>query len=841
MWQIICLICISFVSNAEYLVISPNYISSNELPLRILNFDSPSTLQIEVYEALETHCWQVDSEERTRDSLINAGCMDRRPIGTETSATTVGWNDLNFDLTSSEFESLFVVVIDGEKEYVRTVSVGAPSADRGLLLQSDKSLYKPGETVKFRVIPLQRDLRTFDAEISMRLTSPDGMLLAEWENLPASDGFVKAEFPIDDSLGDSFLGEWTIEANSGDYSTSRTFTLEEYVLQKFSVSVDKPSYVLSTQRQIEVSVRGEYTYGEGVQGVARLQYRSASESECWGYQWYYPGMTWESRVCGFYPTTKSSCTCNFNNDDSGFPSYWTDYYGTSQPLIELTAELENGEATFQIDSSTVHSFGNRDVCVRVFIEEESTGETLEEVTSVLVDDNPYKVLFEESTCTPGFDYSTTVTFTDPGGLQVSPPAGEPEIRVFWENESSGWHYNYDGADPPEETNIRTEIDSAFISQTKLDDTGGRILLTVENAGIPFDAFKLHVEVNYGDDQSSQQRLEVPCLYAKNAETGQIAQARIQAISDSTSARVDDTISFSYGATSDVGEVYYMLVSGQSADSWNAEPTTIVDSGVFAEATSTVDIVVSVDHVPALRFVVFGSEGTLLAHQVTVEVSPRYADTSATFSYTSDDEDGDSVIPGSQVDINMEASAGSTMLVGIVDSSILLMSTPNDIIESYIMSQGFIPEVDHQYCQWQLDANQAIKDGGLNLLASDFANAGRDYYPVVWFENSIDLVDGTVAIAEGGVDRDVPSMEDAAAEPEQQVQTRKNFPESWLWIEVPMDADTATLASIAPDTITEWTMTAISVHSESGNKIKRNSFSFQTLKNCESLESRPHRR
>ena len=74
---------------------------------------------------------------------------------------------------------------------------------------------------------------------------------------------------------------------------------------------------------------------------------------------------------------------------------------------------------------------------------------------------------------------------------------------------------------------------------------------------------------------------------------------------------------------------------------------------------------------------------------------RYADTSATFSYTSDDEDGDSVIPGSQVDINMEASAGSTMLVGIVDSSILLMSTPNDITERYIMSQGFIPEVGHR--------------------------------------------------------------------------------------------------------------------------------------------------
>eukprot|EP00493_Phyllostaurus_siculus_P000133 UN00135 len=104
---------------------------------------------------------------------------------------------------------------------------------------------------------------------------------------------------------------------------------------------------------------------------------------------------------------------------------------------------------------------------------------------------------------------------------------------------------------------------------------------------------------------------------------------------------------------------------------------------------------------------------------------------------------------------MEASAGSTMLIGIVDSSILLMSSPNDITETYIMSQGFIPEVGHEYCQWQLDANQAIKDGGPNLLASDFANAARDYYPVVWFENSMDMEDGSIAIAEGGVDRNVP--------------------------------------------------------------------------------------
>ena len=62
------------------------------------------------------------------------------------------------------------------------IKIGTVSQDQGLLVQTDKSLYKPGETMKFRVIPIKRDLHTqSDPEVSVKLTSPDGNIMTQWK------------------------------------------------------------------------------------------------------------------------------------------------------------------------------------------------------------------------------------------------------------------------------------------------------------------------------------------------------------------------------------------------------------------------------------------------------------------------------------------------------------------------------------------------------------------------------------------------------------------------------------------------------------------------------------
>ncbi len=125
---------------------------------------------------------------------------------------------------------------------------------------TDRPLYEPGNTVKFRAIALKAsDLTPLEERPgTWRVTDPNGELLLE-ERAPSGQwGVVSGSFPIDRS---SASGTWTVSWQSGNTNEQRTFTVKPFTLPRFRVeaSTAKPFY----RRGERPVLKGSVTYSSG--------------------------------------------------------------------------------------------------------------------------------------------------------------------------------------------------------------------------------------------------------------------------------------------------------------------------------------------------------------------------------------------------------------------------------------------------------------------------------------------------------------------------------------------------------------------------------------------------
>ncbi|KAM3913954.1 alpha-2-macroglobulin-like [Leptodactylus fuscus] len=129
-----------------------------------------------------------------------------------------------------------------------------------ILVQTDKAIYKPGQTVKFRILSLDEDFMPQNILIPVvEIKDPKENRISQWLNVSLVQGIVELSFALS---SEPTLGEYSIKVKD----TSHTFSVEEYVLPKFEVILQLPKYVLFNSEQFPVKVCGKYTYGKPVRG-----------------------------------------------------------------------------------------------------------------------------------------------------------------------------------------------------------------------------------------------------------------------------------------------------------------------------------------------------------------------------------------------------------------------------------------------------------------------------------------------------------------------------------------------------------------------------------------------
>ncbi|NWQ66218.1 OVOS protein, partial [Neopipo cinnamomea] len=153
-------------------------------------------------------------------------------------------------------------------------SVAIQNVDNVVFIQTDKPIYKPGQTVLFRVVTLDTQFRPVQERVKRlvleesqisNLCPNQGVSLGD---LRSSHGIVQLSFPL---IPEPILGSYdiTLETKSGE-KEYHSFRVEEYVLPKFKVTTAGPKRISFFDEEVSVNVCASYTYGQPVQGNAQI-------------------------------------------------------------------------------------------------------------------------------------------------------------------------------------------------------------------------------------------------------------------------------------------------------------------------------------------------------------------------------------------------------------------------------------------------------------------------------------------------------------------------------------------------------------------------------------------
>ncbi|XP_036313280.1 alpha-2-macroglobulin isoform X6 [Pipistrellus kuhlii] len=185
--------------------------------------------------------------------------------------------------SSEEVMFLSVRVKGATHEFRRQTTVVVKNLESLVFVQTDKPIYKPGQTVKFRVVSLDENFHPLSELIPLVcIEDPKGNRIAQWQKLQLESGLKQLSFPLS---SEPFQGNYkvVVQKESGE-RTEQAFTVEEFVLPKFEVKVTVPKIITILDEEVTVSVCGTYTYGKPVPGHVTMSMcrKYHNPSNCFG-------------------------------------------------------------------------------------------------------------------------------------------------------------------------------------------------------------------------------------------------------------------------------------------------------------------------------------------------------------------------------------------------------------------------------------------------------------------------------------------------------------------------------------------------------------------------------
>uniref|UniRef100_A0A8B9CCL9 Alpha-2-macroglobulin n=1 Tax=Anser brachyrhynchus TaxID=132585 RepID=A0A8B9CCL9_9AVES len=180
--------------------------------------------------------------------------------------------------SNSTSVAFLTVMVKGETLQFRSrKSVLVKNSESLVFVQTDKPIYKPGQTVLFRIVSLDKDFHPLNEK------DPQRNRIYQWQGVELETGLIELSFPL---TSDPMQGSYKIVVQKSVTShVEHSFSVEEYVLPKYEVLVKLPKMITIEDKELPVSVCGLYTYGKPVPGLVNVQVCrkfSHSGSHCYG-------------------------------------------------------------------------------------------------------------------------------------------------------------------------------------------------------------------------------------------------------------------------------------------------------------------------------------------------------------------------------------------------------------------------------------------------------------------------------------------------------------------------------------------------------------------------------
>ncbi|XP_075072197.1 alpha-2-macroglobulin-like protein 1 [Mixophyes fleayi] len=639
-----------------------------------------------------------------------------------------------------------------------------------VLVQTDKAVYKPGQTVRFRILSLDEDLKPKNILLpAVELQDPEKNRIGQWLDVSLKQGIAELSLSL---TSEPQLGEYTIKVKD----TVHTFTVEKYVLPKFEVILQFPKYVMFNCESFTIKICGRYTYGKPVQG----DYQA---SVCQNPYSYALKMTVDavSDICVNFAGKLDKSGCH---------------------IIEVKSEAFKMRMNYM----------ERKLKVVAFITDEATGIKLSALSETSISALMTKVSFVDADTNykPGLPYSGVIKVEDVGDNPVS------GTKVYLQSKFG----------PINQTLLTNEKGQASFTLNTTDWKGTvflRVKTSLENRVHIFGT----VHALYGFDN-----LRLSPFYSRSNSFLKLhSMDRVLPCEGTQEVQVEYIIKHrELEKEAKQIDLHYLVTSkGSIQDSGSLEINN-ENSNEDLRGKTTLKLPLNAGTSSYLRALVYIllPNGEILADSAKFNIL-RCFNNKVSVGFSPDE-----VLPGSDVSLRVQAAPGSLCGLRVVDQSVVLMKPEKELTADKVYGlfpfRDF-GEYDYRIQDYE-DQCESLdypplsyfpelspRRSFMHLWYRDDAN--DDVYSLFKYmhlkiitsadiKNSRNCIEEAVKSASpGGRDFGRERGNTVLPVPKEVEKVRKDFPETWIWQLLTVgNSGSSELHHRAPDTITDWNAGAI---------------------------------
>ncbi|XP_074008094.1 alpha-2-macroglobulin [Numenius arquata] len=697
-----------------------------------------------------------------------------------------------FSLPKSNSQSpatfITVTVKGATLQFRSRKSVLVRNSESLVFVQTDKPIYKPGQTVLFRIVSLDKDFRPLNEVFPLvYIEDPKKNRLYQWTKAELKGGLIQLFFNL---TSEPMQGTYRVVAQKASGKTiQHPFSVEEYVLPKFEVTVKMPKVITILDEKLQVTVCGLYTFGKPVPGLVSF------------------------RVCRNFEHASTTCYGEESRAVCDEFSGQVNNYGCISEVVKTKL--------FQLKRS---GYENK-LHVEAKIKEEETGVELTGTSFSEITTTISKITFEHSDShyKPGIPFFGQVKLVDGSGA----PIANETVRISLQG---GQENNYT-------TNEEGRAWFALNTST----------LYFDSVGIR----AIHKVHRYCYDRSwvvpyyAEGYLPLKRFYSPSNSF-----LKIEPKSETLSCGSSVEVRMHYILTPEaIGEqkkiVFYYLVMAKGII--KQAGTHVLDlNQESANGVFSLQLPVQAEIAPMAQVLVYTTapSGEVIADSTKFNVEKCFGN-KVDLSFSPSEG-----LPSSDAHLLFRASPNSLCAVRAVDKSILLMKPEADLSPSSVYSLLPVKEVHDYHGPDRLleeplencvplkkivlngityspvvemneeDTYSILKEMGLKIFTNTKVRkpwycSSENYEGHGPVGTVVDFF--SISSHSGPQPHMMPRLHATLRTPEEVTETvRKYFPETWIWSLVSISSEgNADLDVTVPDTITEWKANAFCTSADTG--------------------------
>ncbi|XP_069347209.1 pregnancy zone protein-like isoform X2 [Eulemur rufifrons] len=204
--------------------------------------------------------------------------MQSRDLLTDLVAERNSFHCSPFIVSLPSSPAVIVVQVKGPTQhFIKRKRMHITKVENTVFVQTDKPIYKPEQTVRFRIVSVDINFRPSDETFPVvYIENPKRNRIFQWQSVQLQGGLSQLSFPLSmEPIQGSY--KIVLQKESGR-RIERSFDVNEYVIPKFEVQVKMPKIIGFLDEDFVVSVCGLYTYGKPVPGLVTINvYRKYSQ------------------------------------------------------------------------------------------------------------------------------------------------------------------------------------------------------------------------------------------------------------------------------------------------------------------------------------------------------------------------------------------------------------------------------------------------------------------------------------------------------------------------------------------------------------------------------------